>query len=120
LHQPDGADGERPLLPVETVGLSEIVSVGEATPDALSEANWARFSAYNFMQFNGWEYCYYQYRDGSIPKELWVGTDNTLRGWIHTKPGLARFWSECRISFDEPFRSEVDREFARKPVAAGR
>jgi hypothetical protein len=91
LHQPDGADGERPLLPVETVGLSEIVSVGEATPEALSEADWARFSAYSFMQCNGWEYCYYEYRDGSIPQELWVGVENTLRGWIQTKPGLARF-----------------------------
>jgi hypothetical protein len=70
----------------------------------------------HFMQFNGWEYCYYQYRDESIPKELWVGTDNTLRAWIDTKPGLARFWSEARVSFDEPFRSEVDQQFARKPA----
>jgi len=49
-----------------------------------------------------------------------VGTDNTLRAWIQTKPGLARFWSESRTSFDEPFRSEVDQEFARKPVPAAR
>ena len=107
-------------LLIEDVGLSVIVNSGYANPEALSETEWARFSAYTFMQFNGWEYCYYQYRDGSIPKELWVGTDNTLRAWIETKPGLARFWSEARISFDEPFRSEVDQQFARKPVAAVR
>jgi hypothetical protein len=103
-------------LLIENVGLAEIVNSGYENPEALSETDWARFSAYSFMQFNGWEYCYYQYRDGSIPKELWVGTDNTLRAWIDTKPGLGRFWSESRISFDEPFRSEVDQQFARKPV----
>jgi hypothetical protein len=107
-------------LLIEDVGLAEIVNSGYANAEALSETDWARFSAYSFMQFNGWEYCYYQYRDGSIPKELWVGADNTLRAWIDTKPGLARFWSESRISFDEPFRSEVDQQFASKPVQTGR
>lgn len=106
-------------LLVEDLRLSEIVDAGYVNPEALSETDWARFSAYSFMQFNGWEYCYYQYGDGSIPKELWVGTDNTLRAWIQTKPGLARFWSEARTGFDEPFRSEVDKEFARRPAPAG-
>jgi hypothetical protein len=45
-----------------------------------------------------------------------VGTDNTLKAWIQTKPGLAQFWSESRSGFDEPFRSEVDKEFARRPA----
>jgi hypothetical protein len=107
-------------LLIEDVGLSEIVNSGYANAEALSETDWVRFSAYSFMHFNGWEYCYYQYRDGSIPKELWVGTDNTLRAYIDTKPGLARFWSESRISFDEPFRSEVDQQFARKAVQTER
>jgi hypothetical protein len=68
-------------LLIEDLRLSEIVDSGYRDPEALGAADWARFSAYSFVQFNGWEYCYYQYRDGSIPKELWVGTDNTLRGW---------------------------------------
>jgi hypothetical protein len=37
---------------------------------------------------------------------------------IETKPGLTRFWSEFQTSFDEPFRSYVAAEFARKPAAA--
>jgi hypothetical protein len=51
-------------LLIENVGLAEIVNSGYENPEALSETDWARFSAYSFMQFNGWEYCYYQYRDG--------------------------------------------------------
>jgi hypothetical protein len=103
-------------LYLENESLATIVETGYQNPEKLSEVDWARFTAYSYMQFNGWEYCYYQFRDGSIPRELWVGTDNTLRDWIRTKPGLTRFWSECRLSFDDPFRSEVDREFAHKPA----
>ena len=99
---------------IENEGLATVVTRASATPEAVSEIDWARFSAYSFMQFNGWEYCYYQSRDGSIPKELWVGADATFKSWIETKPGLARFWSESHASFDEPFHSHVAQEFARK------
>lgn len=91
--------------------LSEIVTKADATPEAASATEWARYSAYSAMQFNGWEYCYYQHRDGSIPKELWVGTDAAFRGFIRTKPGLVRFWSESRHIYDEPFRSLVEEAF---------
>ena len=53
----------------------------------------------------------------SIPKELWVGADAYFREFVQTKPGYARFWSEYAIAFDEPFRSYVTREFAKKPAA---
>ena len=101
---------------IENAGLAEVVKVADATPDVSGESEWARYSAYSWMQFNGWEYCFYQYRDGSIPKELWVGADAAFRGFIQSKPGLARFWSESRQAFDEPFRSVVDHEFAMKTV----
>jgi hypothetical protein len=53
-------------LLVEDLRLSEIVGTGYVNPKALSETDWARFSAHTFMQFNGWEYCYYQYGDASV------------------------------------------------------
>ena len=71
-----------------------------------------------FMQFNAWEYFYYQHRDGSIPQELWVGADAYFKGLIATKPGYARFWSESQVSFDEPFRSYAATEFATKSASA--
>ena len=108
--------------------LSAIVTVGSATPDALSETDRARFSAYCFMQFNGWEYAYYQFHDGSIPKELWLGTDTYLSDQLQRNPGVARVWTESRHAFDDPFRSHVEQVIATgaapaepfvKPAAAG-
>jgi hypothetical protein len=71
-----------------------------------------------FIGFNAWEYLYYQNRDGSIPKELWVGADAYFKGLVATKPGLTRFWAEFRESFDEPFRTYVEEEFARVAAPA--
>ena len=100
---------------IENKGLASVVNAGYATPEALSADDWARCSSYMFMQFNAWEYFYYQHRDRAIPKELWVGADATFRNLVETKPGFTRFWSEFQISFEEPFRSYVAAEFARKP-----
>ena len=95
-------------------GLASIVHAGLATPDALSCVDWLRCRTHIFLQFNAWEYLYYQHRDDSIPKELWVGTDAFMRSEVETKPGLTRFWSEFQRSFDEPFHSYVAGEFAKK------
>jgi hypothetical protein len=101
---------------IENEGLSKILSVCFSTPDKLTEEEWIRCSDYLLMQFNAWEYLYYQNRDGSIPKELWVGADASFKRLIATKNGYHRFWAEWDIAFDEPFRSYVKREFAKKPV----
>ena len=60
---------------------------------------------------------YYQNKDRAIPKELWVGADAYFRGLVADKPGLTKFWSEYQRSFDEPFRSYVDGEFAKVAAA---
>jgi hypothetical protein len=105
-------------LMIANEGLAGIMIVGMATPEALNEADWLRCSAHMFLQFNAWEYLYYQHRDGSIPKEMWVGTDAFFRKEVATQPGLARFWSENQTAFDEPFHSYVAGEFAKKPAPA--
>ena len=66
------------------------------------------------MQFNSWEYLYYQNRDGSIPIQLWVGADAYFKGLVEPKPGVKRFWSEDQHALDDPFRSYVTNEFAGK------
>ncbi|MBI2763288.1 MAG: hypothetical protein HYX54_05995 [Chloroflexi bacterium] len=104
---------QRPFeMLIENESLAKVVNVGYATREALSDDDWSRCSYYTFMQFNSWEYLYYQNRDGSIPKELWVGADAYFRSLVATRPGLVRFWSEFEASFDEPFRSYVTAEFA--------
>ncbi len=101
---------------IENEGLANIVSVALETPEALSAAEWLRCSNHMFLQVNAWEYLYYQHRDDSVPKELWVGGDSYYRRLVQTKPGLSHFWSEYQAVFDEPFRSYVTQEFAKKPA----
>jgi hypothetical protein len=111
---------QRPLeMLIGDEGLARIVNVGHSTPDALSEVEWARYGSYLFLLFNGWEYFYYQHRDASIPKEIWVGADGYFKGLVETKPGVTRFWSEFQTSFDEPFRSYAAGKFVTKPTPAG-
>jgi hypothetical protein len=103
---------------IENRDLASIMTIGSATPEALSEADWVRCWSHMFLQFNAWEYLYYQHRDGSIPKEMWVGSDAFFGQQVATRPGLTRFWSENQTSFDEPFRSHVEEVFTRTVVAA--
>jgi len=105
--------GQRPLeMLIEDEGVARIANVGYETPHALDDVEWARFGNGMFLQFNAWEFFYYQHHDGQIPKELWVGAYGYYRDLIERRPGLARFWSEFEVSYDEPFRSYVANEFA--------
>jgi hypothetical protein len=99
-------------------GLADLIEISYASPERLSEGQWFRCGNYLFMQFNSWEYLYYQNRDGSIPNQLWVGADTYFKQLIETKPGLRRFWSEYQHAFDDPFRSYVANEFAKKTATA--
>jgi hypothetical protein len=103
---------------IENEGFASVMNIGFATPEALSDTDWLRCSVYMYMQFNQWEYLYYQHRDDSIPTEYWVGAEAYYRSLVATKPGYARFWSESQAGFDEPFHAYVAGEFARKPPAA--
>jgi hypothetical protein len=105
-------------LLIANESLAKVVNDGYTTPEVLSDVDWIRCSTYMFMQFNAWEYLYYQHGDGSIPKQLWMGADAYHKGLIQTKPGFTRFWSEFHTSFDEPFHSYLMQEFAKKPVLA--
>jgi hypothetical protein len=105
----------RELL-IENESFAHVVHVGYATPEALSAVDWARCSSYMFLQFNQWEYLYYQHRDDSIPIEYWVGAEDYYRNLIAASPGYARFWSGNQSSFDEPFRSYAARAFSKTPA----
>lgn len=110
--------GHRPLeMLVEDESLARITTIGYANPDSLSDIERERFGNFMFLQVNAWEFFYYQYRDRQIPKELWTGADAYYKNLIERSPGLPRFWSEFEASYDEPFRSYVAQEFAKRPPA---
>ena len=103
---------------MDNEGLAAVVTAGYAEPEQLNPTDLARWSSFVFMQLDAWEYLYYQHRDDSIPNELWVGADAYYRDLVATKPGLTSFWSEHDQAFDEPFRSYVAQEIARRPIRA--
>ena len=104
--------GQRPLeLMVENQDLADVVIHCDSDPTGVSPANWLRCGNYYFMQFNAWEYFYYQHDDEAIPKELWNGADAYYRLMVTTNAGFGRSWEEIKGTFDEPFRSYVTAEF---------
>lgn len=111
--------GQRPLeLMVENESLAGTVNRCDAQPSEVTAADWSRCLNYYLMQFNAWEYFYYQHGDDAIPKELWVGADAYFKLLIADKPGYTRFWKEFGTAFDEPFRSYVAREFSMHVISA--
>ena len=86
-----------------------------STPEALDNVEWTRFATFMFMQFNAWEFYYYQNRDNQIPRELWIGADAYYRELIKARPGAARVWDEFRIGYAEPFRRYPSQGFAKQP-----
>jgi hypothetical protein len=96
--------------------LASAVTECNSNPNGVAATTWQRCVNYYFMQFNSWEYIYYQNRDGSIPKQLWVGADSYVKTFVQTKQAYVRFWSEMETAFDEPFRSYATQEFRRRPA----
>lgn len=55
---------------VQNQDLADVVIDCDSDPARVSAANWLRCGNYYFMQFNAWEYFYYQHRDAAIPNKL--------------------------------------------------
>jgi hypothetical protein len=109
--------GQRPFeLMIQDPSLTRIVNLGYVSPDALDGDERERFRLHTFMLFNAWEYFFYQLNDGSIPRQLFLGTDAHMRKLLATKPGLEAFWIEYRHAYEEPFLSYVSGIFAQPPV----
>jgi hypothetical protein len=105
--------GQRPLeIMLENESLAVVLVSCETAPATVDQVGWERCSNYYLMQFNSWEYFYYQHDDQSIPPQLWRGADAYFKQKVATNLGYARFWSESQIAFDEPFRSYVNAAFA--------
>lgn len=72
---------QRPFeMAIADQGLADLIETAYASPDELTDGQWFRCGNYLFMQFNSWEYFYYQNKDGSIPSQLWVGADSYFKG----------------------------------------
>jgi hypothetical protein len=101
--------GQRPIeIELENADLASIVRRGYDAPDELTTDEWYRFSQYQLVALNAWEYYYYENAKKTLPVELWTGANAYYEMLIKTKPGLQRFWSENEHIYAEPFRSYVE------------
>ena len=103
---------------IEDPTLIRTVNLGYDSPDKLAGDERERFNLHTFMLFNAWEYFFYQHQDGSIPAQLFLGTDAHMRMLVTTKPGLGSFWEEYRHAYEEPFLSYVSDAFAKRDAVA--
>jgi hypothetical protein len=108
---------QRPLeMMVDNESLAGVLSQCDADPNGVPPATWERCLNYYLIQFDSWEYMYYENQDGSIPREIWTGADAYFKSVVQKRPGYVRFWSEAETAFDEPFRSYAAQVFRGRPV----
>ena len=102
--------GQRPFeIELENAELARIIRIGYDRPDELSEDEWYRFTQYQVMAFNAWEYYFYERDKAAIPEQLWIGANAYYVENASTKPGLWKFWTEYQHIYAEPFHSYVER-----------
>ena len=97
---------------IENENLAGVLANCDSDPESVDRTSWYRCRGYYLLQFNSWEYLYYQNIDGSIPPQLWNGADTSFRHRVETRPGYRRFWLELQLAFDEPFRSYLEAQFS--------
>lgn len=101
--------GQRPVeIELEDAELASIVRRGYLNPVELSEDEWYRFTQYQMLALNAWEYYYYESGKETLPNELWIGANAYYEVHMQTKPGLRRFWLEYGHIYADPFHSYVD------------
>ena len=101
--------GQRPFeIELENAELARIISIGYENPEDLTAEQWYRFSQYQIMAFNAWEYYFYEREKGAIPEQLWIGANAYYVQNVTTKPGLWKYWSEYQHIYAEPFNSYVE------------
>jgi hypothetical protein len=103
---------QRPLeMMVDNESLAGVLSQCDADPTGVSSTTWERCLNYYLIQFDSWEYMFYENQDGSLPRQIWTGADAYFKSVVLKRPGYVRFWKEAETAFDEPFRSYATQVF---------
>ena len=98
----------KPLeLIAQDQSLAEIVVRAEEDPEALSRAEWQRYSDLQQIRYDAYEHAYYAHKDGELREELWKGIDSILTGRVKSG-GFRKFWAQAGGGFAEPFHGYVE------------
>lgn len=94
---------------------SAALAAGKATAELtlrfMNANNWSGFSEEERFRvvllftsmLRVYENAHYQWREGNLAPDVWVGWDVSMRG-VAPMPGITKYWAERREYFDESFR----------------
>jgi hypothetical protein len=88
---------------------SRLFQLGSFDIDALNPLERNQFAGLLSAMVRSLENIHYQYRTGSIDRELWVGWEFRLRGMV-SAPGFQIWWSEQKGAFSPSFQALVDNQ----------
>jgi hypothetical protein len=74
---------------------------------SLDESERFRYDRFAYSNFRSFENLFYQYRQGVVEPDLWVGFRQLLVDLL-TEPGLAVWWQERRGYFSEDFQDYAE------------
>jgi hypothetical protein len=92
-------------------------AVAELTLRFLGSTDWSNFSETDRFRtvvlftsmIRVYESAYYQWSEGNLAPEIWVGWEATIRG-VAPMPGVSIFWDERRLYFDNRFRDYFEEQ----------
>jgi hypothetical protein len=106
---------QRPYeMAIADQGLADLIETSYASPEKLTQQQWVRCAnIYSCNSIPG-NICTIKTSMAPFPGNFGSAPTPTSKELIKTKRGLKRFWSEYQHAFDDPFRSYVTNEFAKK------
>jgi len=101
--------------------LAEYLVQCDAHPNGVAAMTWQRCANYYFMQFNSWEYMYYQNRDRSIPNSFGSEQTPTSRHSYKQSQATGAFGMKWRRPSTNPSdltpRKSFDEEQRSRPAS---
>ncbi len=98
-------DWNRPLL--QDPELAWTFQVGTEDPSQLDEKEQARFIELCFSLLRMFEDAHYQYHQGALDPEVWVGYEKLYAAYAKA-PGFQAYWKERRETFRPEFRQFIE------------
>ena len=81
--------------------------IGMEHPEQLNEDEATQFGYLGISLFRRFEDVYFQYQEGNVDEDFWIGhRDNIL--WFFHRPGVQAWWPERKFAFSQRFREFLD------------
>lgn len=99
--------GEMAAICGESKEKAQLFSVGMTEPKKLDEAEYLQFAYLGVSLFRRYENVFFQYKQGMIDDDFWLGhRDNLL--WFFHQAGTQIWWQERRSGFSRSFRDFLE------------